>query len=99
MFGSFQLRQSQSYLSDLIENGKAYIIEEPSLTSRKQKKDFISKCKTIGFEITSRHKRSEIKDIKKTNSKKFRTIYKVFIKYLPYENNSKAIKGIFLYFY
>jgi len=94
LFGSFQLRQSQSYLSDLIENGKAYIIEEPSLRTRKQKKDVL-KCKTIGLEITSRHKRSEIKqDIRKANSKKFRTIYKVFLKYLPYENNSKAIKGI-----
>lgn len=71
LFGSFQLRQSQSYLSDLIENGKAYIIEEPSLTSRKQKKDVVSKCKTIGFEITSRHKRSEIKDIKKQIQKSF----------------------------
>ncbi len=99
MFGSFQLKQSQSYLSDLIENGKAYIIEEPSLKIRKQKKD-VSKCKTIGLEITSRHKRSEIKqELRKVNSKRFRTIYKVFLKYLPYENNSKAIKGIILYFY
>jgi hypothetical protein len=78
----------------MINNGKVYIIEEPSTKSRINN-SVDSKCKIIGFEITSRHKRSEIKDIRKNNLKKFRTNYKVFIKYMPYENNSKAIKGNF----
>jgi hypothetical protein len=96
LFGSFQLRQSQSYLSDMIENGKAYNIVEQTNNIKKQPKNYDNKCKIIGFEIVSRHKRSEIKDTRKNNSKKFRTNYKVFIKYLPNENNSKAIKGLYL---
>lgn len=97
LFGSFQLRQSQSYVIDIIKNGKAYIIEEDQIKSRKKNTNVVSKCKVIGFEIASRHKRSELKDNKK-NAKKFRKNYKVFIKYLPHENNPKAIKGILVLF-
>jgi hypothetical protein len=93
IFGSFQLRQSKSYIDDMVANGKAFIMEDNHVKTRMNKSNFVSKCRVLGFEITSRHKRSEKKDNKIKDSKKFRTTYKVFIRYLPNTNNSKAIKG------
>ena len=96
LFGSFQLKQSESYICDMIRNGKAYMIIDKI---PKKLKSTEKNYKIIGIEIYSRHKRSEKVDSKSNNSKKFRTIYKVFVKYLPNQNTSKAILGLLIVFF
>jgi len=93
LFGSFQLKQSRSYIGDMINNGNVFIIEDSQSKTRKEENDSVLKCKLLGFEINSRHKRSEKKDNKRREMKKFRITYKVIIKYFRNENNSEAIKG------
>jgi len=103
-FGSFQIEQSKSYLSDLLKFSTAYIITEKLgkklLDSDTSFKIVNKQLKLIAFEITSRHKRSENKiNIKAENnyrrcSKLFRTTYKTFILYEPFNNVSNSIKGI-----
>jgi hypothetical protein len=90
-FGSYQLRQSKSYLRD-IHNCPVYILNKREImeTDLKEKliKDFF---KIIAFKIVSRHVRGKTK-------RGFRRIYKVFIEYEPYVSNSSGIKGkIFLH--
>lgn len=104
LYGSFQLKQSKSYVIDLVLNGRAYVASNnliKQMTNKQLKKDLIEKkTKIVAVEITSRHKRSE----KKTNKtvkinqdnlkiKKFKTIYKVFVHYLPNINSSTSIIG------
>ena len=57
--------------------------------------------KLIAVEITSRHKRSEIKCSNKLDDKKnkmcsklFRTTYKMFILYKPRNDHAGSIKGM-----
>lgn len=110
-YGSFQIKLCVSYIGDLIKNGKAYVIDEDlkkKIPNFSQAKDF-SKSRIIAVEITSRHKRSKIKDCEKsTNSnnnktkkrnyiRNFRTIYKVFIHYIPDKNNTESILGKILF--
>lgn len=110
LFGSYQLKQSRSYLKELINNGIAY-----NVTSHFIKKITNQYIKTklsgndhkiVAIEIASRHKRSEIKkkdketDEKNTTtapyklSERFKTTYKVFVFYQSNQNNSNGIKGI-----
>ena len=113
LFGSFQLKQSKSYVIDLISNGRAYEVSNKLI---KQIPDFQlqtelieKKSKIIAVEITSRHKRSETKIISKAKkntsltednkiTKKFKTTYKVFVQYVPRNNKSGSIKGKIYFF-
>ena len=106
--GSYQLRQCQSYLSDLIQHGHAY---SPTINLIKQienkelKQDLIDgKTKLLAVEITSRHRRSEYKKSeekdeeqapsqkKRRGPKIFKTTYKVFLEYTPMFNHYSSIK-------
>ena len=92
--GTFQLKQSKSYLIDLI-NAPGYIpsykfiksLPESSLKSNLINKNF----RLLAVEITSRHKRSKTKIIS-NNCEKFKTTYKIFILYETLITNYKAIK-------
>jgi hypothetical protein len=65
VFGSFQIEQSKSYLSDLLQFSTAYMLND--LLGKKLFNRNISiklenkELKLIAVEIISRHKRSEIK--------------------------------------
>jgi lysyl-tRNA synthetase class I len=105
IFGSFQIKQSKNYLSDLLQFSTAYSITETlakKLFDSETSSKLVSKeLKLIATEITSRHKRSVNKltniknDQKYTRcSKFFRTTYKTFILYQSGLNISSSIKGM-----
>lgn len=103
-FGSFQLKQSKSYIKELMNNGIAYKVTSQfikKISNVNLKKNLIEKNhKILAVEIASRHKRSEVKMINGKNLKefklsdKFKTTYKVFVLYESFKNHSSAIKGI-----
>jgi hypothetical protein len=47
LFGSFQLRQSRSYVGDMINNGKVFILEDNQIKTRKSKNDFSFNMESI----------------------------------------------------
>jgi len=101
IFGSYQLKLSKSYVNEMAQNGVAYIITDEFLESNKTYKivEYIknSNSKVIAAEIASRHRRSEKKTKMLSSntrcSKKYRTSYKLFVEYVPWEDKAKAIKG------
>ncbi len=101
LFGSYQLKLSKSYVNELVQCGIAFVITEEFLNSNKTNKivKYIrnSNSKIIAAEISSRHRRSEKKTKTQSSntrcSKKYRSTYKLFIEYIPYEDKAKAIKG------
>lgn len=96
--GTFQLKQSKSYVSDIIKNGKAYTIPEKLLSKLKNKTN--KESKIIALEIVSRHKRSEKKVSETCKNqdymREFRNKYKIFLEYVPSWIGSKSIKGFHL---
>ncbi len=84
-FGTYQFRQSKSYVCELVQNGIAYLLNskkiEKLINIEKISKSKESVSKVVAFEIKSRHKRSE----KSTKT------YKVFIQYIP---NLDCVSGI-----
>ena len=110
LYGFFQLKQSKSYVIDLVSNGRAYEVSNnliKQVTNKQLKTDLIEKkTKIVAVEITSRHKRSEKKTDKNDkkpnqdnlNIKKFKTTYKVFVQYIPNTNSSASIIGNIDYF-
>jgi len=100
-FGSYQLKQSKSYMIDIIKQVRAFKVDKQNVSKINDKnlRDdlLITDSTIIGAEIPSRHKRGKIKTIGKNNTEKkekFKTVYKVFIHYQPNINNFKSIKGI-----
>ncbi len=105
-YGTFQVKQSLSYVGTMLTNTTGFIMKQKKSKSTVQVSD--SKSKIIAVEITSRHKRSELKEagqkkddlepkIKKEFTKlkeKYRNFYKVFIQYISDVNSPKGIKGI-----
>lgn len=93
--GTFHLKQSKSYIVDLIKNGFAYKVScklIKNIQNKSLRNELLTKKSVIiACEIPSRHKRSKIKNI--DNDTQFRMTYKVFIQYIPYSNSSKSIKG------
>ncbi len=90
--GSFHAKISLSYIGDLIEEGIGYLYLK-----------HLDKSKIIATEIISRHRRSKKKEninktISHTKSGEYKNKYKVFIKYVPSKNSTKAIKGIKKFF-
>jgi len=102
--GTFQLRLSQSYIKDIIDNNFTFIVNNEILKEIKNKKlrtDLArSKYKILAMEILSRHSRSrksakdELKknDLKKLNQL-YTKVYKVFILYKPNVNNYTGINA------
>jgi hypothetical protein len=89
VLSSFKLRQCQSYLEQLIENGKIHCLDQESiknyLTNQEILKD-LNKTKILAVQIPSRHKHSRKKNLEKTNdmdSQSFSKCYKVFVQYIP----------------
>jgi len=98
--GSYQLKQSRSYMIDIIKKVRAFKVDKKMIdriSDQKLRDDLLQTDSTIiGAEIPSRHKRSKTKIIKKNNSEKkekFKTVYRVFIHYQPTINSFKSIKG------
>ena len=97
-YGSYQLKQCKSYLSDFLSHHEAYIVSRQlknKIPDVKVREDMMN-SKVIACEITSRHKRSEKSQTQETTNKKnnkFKNNYKVFIQYLPNINSHNSIKG------
>ena len=103
--GTFQLKQSKSYLEDLVERGNAYIVSKEFAKGKENIADLnlktkllSEKSKIIAVTITSRHKRGKKTiSLSNMNSKKapeqFKTTYKIFVHYVPNVNSYKSIKS------
>ncbi len=105
-FGSYFIKQSRSYISELIKVGGVFNIA----TEKMQEKGFHidKRSKVIGVQVASRHfrgkktKKSDVKNLENDQQhdlldiKQFRTTRKVFIHYIPYSNKSSAILGEYL---
>ena len=100
LFGTFQLKQCKSYITELIGSGKGYILSDKYIKTIHNQKIMKSlsdgKTKIVGVNIVSRHSRSLVKKISKNKNqigeKKYKTIYKVFIEYKPNVNKTGSIK-------
>ncbi len=72
--GTFQLRLCKSYISDVVNNNECFVIDKDISRqikngTKKQKISGSINSKIIGIEISSRHKRGELKK-KKQKMKK-----------------------------
>ena len=100
VFGSYKIKQSFSYLEQIMHHGKVYILNrkmiEKYVTHTKVKEE-LEHSKILAVLIPSRHKRGK-KWKPKTNTKKtdlldpknFNTYYKVFIQYVPIGNEKQV---------
>jgi len=94
LWGTFQLRLSRSFMSDLLKNHVLYEIPRVIIELNKNSKLRDPKTKIIGIEISSRHKRGlTTQNVSKDKSPTFRTKYKVLIQYFPNVNEVKSIKS------
>ena len=103
--GTFQLKQSKSYLADLVDRGNAFLVSKDFaklkdvITDLKLKtRLLLDKTKIIAVSITSRHKRGKkpIQNsciINKKAPEVFKTTYKIFINYVPNVNSYRSIKS------
>ena len=99
-YGNYYIKQSKSYLPDLIKNNKCSILTEKDSLKLDANEHFLfsrklQKSKILGMEITSRHKHS-LRDageklVKMSYIKKYRINYKFFIQYVPNVNQKKGI--------
>ena len=104
--GSFQVKLAKSYVKDLINEGKAYMLDAKKLPNSFVKtypetRDLKnSTFKLIAIGVPSRHKRSLKKasliDGTHTKNENFYTIYKVLVCYQPNLDSFRGIKGNFL---
>jgi hypothetical protein len=101
-FGTYQFRQSKSYMSELLESDIVYILNE-NLINTIQDSGFRENLaeitrnseKLVAAEIISRH-RHQIRNHNEQNSRQsdnFKNVYRVFVRYIPSLNNYKAITG------
>jgi hypothetical protein len=98
-FSSFKLRQCQSYLEQLIINGKVHCLEQSGIKNFLSNENIIQKdlnhTKIIAVQIPSRHKHSRKKNAEKNNKMdtySFSNCYKVFVQYISTVNvNEKHI--------
>ena len=98
--GSFKIRQSKSYVDQIIENGLIYYFDDKEIqkyvTSTKVKLE-LSDTKIVAVIIPSRHKRckkNNKRDQWDMNPKNYQTYYKTFIQYAP--QNKKSLSRPFL---
>ena len=81
--GSYKLKQSRSYIGQIIEHGEAYILQKKQIEKHVLNsvvlKD-LENSKILAILIPSRHKRGKkSKDLDNVNPKNFNSYYKVFI--------------------
>lgn len=104
VLGSFKIKQSLSYMEQLIEFGRVYTLSDHLIhkyISNAKVKQELNVSKILAVLIPSRHKRGKkwIPPEKKKEKddpldpKTFNTYYKVFVQYLPVEN-SKSDKHL-----
>ena len=107
--GSYKLKQSQSYIGQIMEHGEAYFLQpkqiEKHVLHSVVLKD-LENSKILAVLIPSRHKRGKkSKGLDEVNPKNFNIYYKVFIQYVPYSKSQSEmmnfkphynIKSIFL---
>ena len=88
-FSSFKLRQCQSYLEQLIVNGKIHCLDLKSIKNYLINQEILkdmNQTKLLAVQIPSRHKRGRKKNLEKTtdmDSHSFSKCYKVFVQYIP----------------
>jgi hypothetical protein len=91
-FGSFYIKQSQMYMSDLLRVGKAsYISREVCASQKYEIKSPNSKI--IGFELPSRHMRGKKNTESDRYIQSFRDHHKIFVEYIPGQNAPESIIG------
>jgi hypothetical protein len=93
--GSFKIRQSKSYLDQIIKHGTFYTLNENQIikhiSSEKSNLELIN-TKIIAVFILSRHKRGKKNNKTETGDtdpKNFISYYKVFIQFKPTDKNAK----------
>jgi hypothetical protein len=99
--GTYQYRQSKSYMNDLIKSETAYVIntfEITKITDRIFKEKLLqilsSQEKLVAAEIISIHHHQTINNPRSTKqSDNYKNVYRVFVKYNPSSINYKAITG------
>jgi len=96
-FSSFKLRQCQSYLEQLIINGKVHCLDESGiknfLSNENILEDF-NHTKIIAVQIPSKHKHSRKKNAEKNNKMDTNSLsncYKVFVQYIPTVNVNEDV--------
>ncbi len=100
LWGTFQLRLSKSYLSDLLKSHILFEIPRKNIEQQKNAKLRDPETKILGVEISSRHKRGlTTQNVSKDQSPTFRTKYKVLIHYCPNVNKIKSIKSKLFFFF
>ena len=91
-FGTFYIRQSISYMKELITSNIVYSLNSKyikKIDDDELRNDLIKyESIVIGCEILSRHHRGQNKE-----TGKFTNIYKIFVEYIPELNSPKAIKS------
>ena len=99
--GSFKIRQSKSYLDQIIKHGTFFVLNEKQILKHINNEKLIQEfkeSKLIGVLILSRHKRgkkSKKTDTGDTDPKNYTSYYKVFIQYYPTNSSEKkAYKNI-----
>ena len=93
--GSFKLRQSQSYLEQIILNGQVYFLNKKCIENHVKHPKVLQELnysKIFAVLIPSRHKRgkkwkkhSDLKNDDSVDPKSYNTYYKIFIQYTPIE--------------
>lgn len=95
--GTFQVRLSKSYIGDLIKYGTAFLVSEDFMKKEVRKKlgknSNGDQSKIVAVEIISRHKRSQKTLERDSKSKAFKTVYKVFVQYVPNGKDAESIKS------
>lgn len=110
-FGSFHLRQSVSYLKELLEYKRVYklcpklassenCLQKLISDSNLRQQIINSKAKLIAVEIAPRHKRGQTKkddsiEISSLDTNNFVLTYKIFLVYAPNIQSTKSILGEF----
>lgn len=93
--GTFQVRLSKSYIGDLIKYGTAFLVSEDFMKKEVRKKlgENSNGDQSKIVRIISRHKRSQKTPERDSKSKAFRTLYKVFVQYVPNGKDTESIRS------
>lgn len=102
--GTYQYRQSKSYMNDLIRSDTAYVIDTNEINripdcefKEKLNQVIINQEKLVAVEIISRHHhQTKTNPRSSKQSDNYKNVYRVFLKYNPTLNSYKAITGTIL---
>jgi hypothetical protein len=102
-FGSYYIKQANSYIEDLLRVGRVHYIDDNTL--QKNGINLRDDSKVIAMHLTSRHSRRKHKKVvesKHTDTelrkyenflRQYATLYKVYVQYVPNYDKTKAIIG------